>query len=71
MDNQKNNSVINNSTINNNNSDTYIKAHDIIETQDVSETLKNESNITTLFYFNKKEKKRNYSYSDAKWLTGC
>ena len=70
MDNQKNNSTINNSTINNN-SDTYIKAHNIIETQDVSETLKNESNITTLFYFNKKEKKRNYSYSDLKWLTGC
>ena len=70
MDNEKNNSKINNSIISNI-SDTDIETHDNIETQYVNKTQNNESNIKTLFDFNKKEKKRTCSYSDAKWLTGC
>ena len=69
MDNKNNSKIINSKIINsiiNNISDTNIETHDIIETQN------NESNITTLFDFNKKTVKiRRYSYSDAKWLTGC
>lgn len=64
MDNKKNSKMMN--SIINNISDTNIKTHDIIKTQN------NESNITTLFDFNKKTvKRRNYSYNDSKWLTGC